>query len=139
MGLTFRLPKVTLMIEVGMKILYIEDSPSNRLLVKRILLVEGYEVLEAGDGFEGIEVARREHPDLILMDMNLPDVDGYEMTRRIRDSADLADIPVVAMTANVMQGDREKTLAAGCVGYIPKPIDVDALPEQIARFLDKEC
>jgi two-component system, cell cycle response regulator DivK len=127
------------MIEVGMKILYIEDSPSNRLLVKRILLVEGYEVLEAGDGFEGIEVARRERPDLILMDMNLPDVDGYEMTRRIRDSADLADIPVVAMTANVMQGDREKTLAAGCVGYIPKPIDVDALPEQIARFLDKEC
>ena len=119
-----------------MKILYIEDSPSNRLLVKRILLVEGYEVLEAEDGVEGIEVARRERPDLILMDMNLPDVDGYEMTRRIRDSADLADIPVVAMTANVMQGDREKTLAAGCVGYIPKPIDVDALPEQVAQFLN---
>lgn len=118
-----------------MKILYIEDSPSNRLLVKRILSVEGYDVLEAEDGIEGIEVAKREYPDLILMDMNLPDVDGYEMTRRICDCADLASIPVVAMTANVMQGDREKTLEAGCVGYIPKPIDVDLLPEQIAGFL----
>jgi two-component system cell cycle response regulator DivK len=119
-----------------MKILYIEDSPSNRLLVKRVLMVEGYEVLEAEDGIQGIEIARDKHPDLILMDMNLPDVDGYEMTRRIRDSVDLGGIPVVAVTANVMQGDREKTLEAGCVGYIPKPIDVDALPEQIARFLD---
>lgn len=119
-----------------MKILYIEDSPSNRLLVKRVLVVEGYEVLEAEDGIQGIELARHERPDLILMDMNLPDVDGYEMTRRIRDSADLAGIPVVAVTANVMHGDREKTLEAGCVGYIPKPIDVDALPDQIARFLE---
>ncbi|MBN1248644.1 MAG: response regulator [Anaerolineae bacterium] len=119
-----------------MKVLYIEDSPSNRLLVKRVLHVEGYEVLEAADGIEGIEVALREHPDLILMDMNLPDVDGYEMTRRICNSADLADIPVVAVTANVMHGDREKTLEAGCVGYIPKPIDVDALPDQVARFIE---
>jgi len=68
------------------------------------------------------------------MDINLPDVDGYELTRRIHMSLDLADIPVVAMTANVMHGDREKTLEAGCVGYIPKPIDVDMLPEQVARF-----
>lgn len=118
------------------RILYIEDSSPNRLLVKRILLAEGYEVLEADDGISGMEVARREHPDLILMDMNLPDVDGYEITRRLRKCPDLSDIPIVAMTANVMHGDREKALEAGCVGYIPKPIDVDALPDQVARFLE---
>jgi two-component system cell cycle response regulator DivK len=121
---------------MGAKILYIEDSPSNRLLVSRILLVEGYEVIEAEDGILGIELAKKEHPDLILMDMNLPDKDGYALTREIREIPELADIPVVAMTANVMHGDREKTLEAGCVGYIPKPIDVDALPEQVARFLE---
>lgn len=120
---------------MGEKILYIEDSSSNRLLVRRILLVEDYEVLEAEDGIIGIEIARQEHPDLILMDMNLPDVDGYEMTRRIRATPELADIPIVAMTANVMEGDREKTLEAGCVGYIPKPIDVDELPQQVAQYL----
>lgn len=121
-----------------MRILYIEDSPSNRLLVKRVLVAEGYDVLEAGDGAAGFEVALAEQPDLILMDINLPDVDGYEMTRRMRSHPDLADVPIVAMTANVMQGDREKTLAAGCVGYIPKPIDVDALPSQVAQFLEGE-
>jgi two-component system cell cycle response regulator DivK len=121
---------------MGAKILYIEDSPSNRLLVSRILLVEGYEVIEAEDGILGVQLAKQEHPDLILMDMNLPDKDGYELTREIRAIPELADIPVVAMTANVMHGDREKTLEAGCVGYIPKPIDVDALPEQVARFLE---
>lgn len=122
-----------------MKVLYIEDSPSNRLLVKRVLMAEDYEVVEAEDGLAGIETARQEHPDLILMDMNLPDVDGYEMTRRICRDPELSGIPVVAMTANVMQGDREKTLEAGCVGYIPKPIDVDALPAQVARFLEDKA
>ena len=119
-----------------MKILYIEDNPSNRLLVKRVLLVEGYDVLEAADGMAGLDLAQRERPDLILMDMNLPDVDGYDLTRRIRALPELSGIPVVAMTANVMHGDRERTLEAGCVGYIPKPIDVDALPDQVAHFLD---
>lgn len=121
---------------MGEKILYIEDSPSNRLLVTRILLVEGYEVLEASDGVEGIALARSERPDLILMDMNLPEVDGYELTAEIKDDPELSDIPVVAMTANVMQGDREKALEAGCIGYIPKPIDVDSLPKQVADFLE---
>jgi two-component system, cell cycle response regulator DivK len=122
-----------------MKILYIEDTASNRLLVKRVLLVEGYDILEAPSGEAGLDLARREHPDLILMDMNLPDVDGYELTRRIRAIPELSDVPVVAMTANVMHGDREKTLEAGCVGYIPKPIDVDALPDQVARFLEAKA
>ncbi len=122
---------------MGGKILYIEDSPSNRLLVRRILSFEDYEVLEAEDGHVGLEIAIQELPDLILMDMNLPDVDGYEVTRRIHETPELAAIPIVAMTANVMEGDREKTIKAGCIGYIPKPIDVDALPRLIAGFLKK--
>lgn len=117
------------------KILYIEDNPDNRMLVRRILMVEDYVVLEAQDGATGIEIALQEHPDLILMDMNLPEVDGYELTRRLRDLSELDDVPIIAMTANVMHGDREKSLMAGCDGYIPKPIDVDALPQQIAAFL----
>jgi two-component system cell cycle response regulator DivK len=123
---------------MGAKILYIEDNPGNRMLVQRILLVEDYDVFEAEDGPKGIELALQEKPDLILMDMNLPDIDGYELTRRMRAIPELAHIPIIAMTANVMQGDREKTLAAGCSGYIPKPIDVDELPNQIARFLKKK-
>jgi two-component system cell cycle response regulator DivK len=119
-----------------MKVLYIEDSPSNRLLVKRVLAAEGHEVLEAESATAGLGIAREEHPDIILMDINLPDVDGYETTRRIRTIPGLSNIPVVAMTANVMHGDREKALEAGCVGYIPKPIDVDALPLQLERILE---
>ena len=117
------------------KILIIEDNPMNRMLVSRILLVEDYEVLEAEDGDTGIAMALREKPDLILMDVNLPEKDGYQVTQEMRSNAALKDIPIIAMTANVMQGDREKTLEAGCNGYIPKPIDIDALPGQIANFL----
>ncbi len=117
------------------KILYIEDNPDNRMLVRRILMVEGYEVLEAHDGLAGVEIALTDHPDLILMDMNLPEIDGYELTRRLRARPELDQIPIIAMTANVMHGDREKSLMAGCDGYIPKPIDVDTLPEQVAAFL----
>ena len=120
---------------MGAKILYIEDNPDNRMLVRRILLVEDYTVVEAEDGPSGIEAALRERPDLILMDMNLPEMDGYELTRRLRELPELDGTPIIAMTANVMHGDREKSLEAGCDGYIPKPIDVDALPQQIERFL----
>ncbi len=121
---------------MGAKILYIEDNPGNRLLVRRILMVEDYTVMEAEDGPTGIKMALQDNPDLILMDMNLPDIDGYEMTKRMRDIPELRDIPIIAMTANVMHGDREKSLEAGCDGYIPKPIDVDELPLQIERFLN---
>ncbi len=120
---------------MGAKILYIEDNFANRMLVSRVLMVEDYEVLEAEDGPTGIDLARREHPDLILMDVNLPDMDGYQLTKKMREIPELADTPIIAMTANVMQGDKEKSLAAGCDGYIPKPIDVDALPRQIEQFL----
>lgn len=120
----------------GARILYIEDNSDNRMLVRRILMVEDFVVIEAVDGKSGIELAKREHPDLILMDMNLPEIDGYELTRRVREQIpELAAVPIIAMTANVMHGDREKTLEAGCDGYIPKPIDVDALPEQVKKFL----
>lgn len=116
-------------------ILYIEDNPENRLLVRRVLEAEGYAVLEARDGPAGLQAARQFQPDLILLDMNLPEIDGYELVSRLRSTPGLADVPVVALTANVMKGDRERTLAAGCNGYIQKPIDVDLLAEQIAAFL----
>ncbi len=120
----------------GEKILYIEDNPGNRMLVRRILMVEDFVVVEAEDGLLGVEAALREKPDLILMDMNLPEMDGYELTKKLRSLSELDGIPIIAMTANVMLGDKEKTLEAGCDGYIPKPIDVDELPRQIRRFLD---
>jgi two-component system cell cycle response regulator DivK len=116
-------------------ILYIEDNPENRLLVKRILEVEGYKVVEAVSGLAGLNAAETMHPDLILMDINLPELDGYELTRRLKQIKHLTGVPVIAMTANVMKGDREKTLAAGCDGYIQKPIDVDELPVQVANYL----
>jgi len=119
------------------RILYIEDNSENRLLVRRVLGAEGYQLIEAADGPSGLRVAEEIAPDLILMDINLPDVDGYEVTSRIRAIPHLARVPIVAMTANVMRGDREKSLAAGCDGYIQKPIDIDLLPQQIAKFLSR--
>ena len=116
-------------------ILYIEDNPENRLLVKRVLEVEGFTVVEAESGIAGLKQAETLKPDLILMDINLPGIDGYELTQRLKQMPHLARVPVVAMTANVMKGDREKTLAAGCDGYIQKPIDVDQLPAQVSRYI----
>ena len=119
----------------GKCILYIEDNDTNRMLVRRVLTAEGYTLLEAPDGPAGVRAAEEHVPDLILMDINLPELDGYEVTSRIKRNPQLSHIPVVAMTANVMQGDREKSLDAGCDGYIQKPIDIDLLPEQVAKFL----
>lgn len=119
-------------------ILYIEDNCDNRLLVRRVLEAEGYRVIEAEDGLAGMDFVQSETPDLVLMDINLPELDGYEVTKRLKQSPAMAEVPVIAMTANVMKGDREKTIAAGCDGYIPKPIDIDSLPNQIAKFLRKK-
>lgn len=119
------------------RILYIEDNPDNRLLVRRVLQAEGYTVLEANDGQSGMTVAAEAQPDLILMDINLPEIDGYEVTARLKQLPGISHVPIIAVTANVMKGDREKTLAAGCDGYIQKPIDIDLLPEQIERFLKR--
>lgn len=120
-------------------ILYVEDNPGNRTLVRRILEAEGYTIREATDGPSGLEMAAQERPDLILLDINLPEIDGYDLAKRMRSMPNLQGVPILAVTANVMQGDRERTLEAGCNGYIQKPIDVDKLPEQVKAALDKAC
>ncbi len=116
-------------------ILYVEDNPDNRLLVKRILLAEDYELLEAGDAHEALSVLETRHPDLILMDINMPDMDGYTLTAKIKSTPGFERTPIIAVTANVMRGDKEKTLEAGCDGYIQKPLDIDHLTQEIERFL----
>ena len=118
-------------------ILYVEDNPENRLLVRRILNAEGYTVIEAESATRALEVVETEDPNLILMDINMPDIDGYTLTTRMKMMPKLMTVPIIALTANVMKGDRERTLAAGCDGYIQKPIDVDDLPQQIGRFLKR--
>lgn len=118
-------------------IMYVEDDRNNRVLVRRVLEAEGYDVIDAADGPTGIQLAQEVRPALILMDINLPDMDGFEVTAELRALDQLRGVPIIALTANVMKGDREKTLAAGCSGYIQKPIDVDRLPEQLAAFLHK--
>jgi two-component system cell cycle response regulator DivK len=116
-------------------ILYIEDNPDNRLLVKRILLAEDYTLLEAKDAAEALSVLKDAHPDLILMDINMPDMDGYTLTAKIKSLPSFERIPILAVTANVMRGDKEKTLEAGCDGYIQKPLDIDQLTREIERFM----
>ncbi len=117
------------------KILYVEDDPGSQTLVSRVLMAEGYQVLLADSGLEGIRMARTERPDMILMDINISDLDGYEVTTKLRSVKALKNIPIVALTANVLKGDKERALIAGCTGYISKPIDVDAFPDQVKGFL----
>jgi two-component system cell cycle response regulator DivK len=119
----------------GATILYIEDNADNRLLIRRVMQAEGYGFTEAANALEAWQSIQANPPDLILMDINLPGVDGYTLTSKLKAIPKFAKIPIVAMTANVMKGDREKTLQAGCDGYIQKPVDIDALPEQIHYFL----
>lgn len=116
-------------------ILYVEDNNDNRTLVSRILTVEGYTLVEAANAREALNLLQGTKVDLILMDINMPDMDGYTLTGKIKRTPGLEEVPVIALTANVMRGDREKSLEAGCDGYIEKPIDIDLLPEQIRRFL----
>ncbi|HLG21500.1 MAG TPA: response regulator, partial [Candidatus Manganitrophaceae bacterium] len=117
------------------KILYIEDNAENRLLIRRVLEADGYVVIEAEDGSTGISKAESERPDLILMDIMMPGLDGREVTTRLRGIADLQKTPIIALTASVMKGDKERAVAAGCDGYLQKPIDVDRLQDQIEEFL----
>jgi CheY-like chemotaxis protein len=104
------------------RILYVEDNPQNMRLVRKILMAAGYTVLEAVDGLSGLALALAEKPDLILMDINLPDISGLEVTGRLKADPSAAHIPVVALTANAMAGDREACLAAGCDDYLTKPV-----------------
>jgi two-component system, cell cycle response regulator DivK len=117
------------------KILIVEDVEFNRDLLVQ-LLEEDYELLTAVDGAAGIELATREHPDLILMDLSLPVVDGWEATRRIKADPTLRGILIIALTAHAMTGDEERARASGCDGYLSKPINEDLLFETLRRFLD---
>jgi len=117
------------------KILYIEDTENNRILVERKLRRSGYDVVSAEEAEEGLALAARERPDLILMDMGLPGLDGWEATRRLKADPQLKHIPVLALTAHAMAGDKERSLAAGCDDYDVKPFDFDRLLDKITALI----
>ena len=118
-------------------ILYVEDNPDNRLLVRRILLSEDYSLLEATDATDALNVLQTARPDLILMDINMPDMDGYTLTAKIKSLPGFERVPILAVTANVMRGDKERTLEAGCDGYIQKPLDIEQLTREIEKFISR--
>jgi len=117
------------------KLLYVEDNEMNRDMLSRRLQRRGYEVLIAVDGEQGIAQATAERPDLILMDMSLPVVDGWEATRRLKAAPATAAIPIIGLTAHAMSTDRDKCLAAGCDDYDTKPVEIARLLEKIERLL----
>lgn len=119
----------------SIRVLLIEDNEQNRYLFSFILEKNGYRVIAARDGLEGINKAKEEKPDLILIDIMLPVMDGYEVTRRLRDLTEFKDVPIIALTAYAMEGDREKALQAGCDGYIPKPIIPDEFIKVVNSYL----
>jgi two-component system, cell cycle response regulator DivK len=119
-------------------ILHIEDNLENRILIRRLLSTTSYKVVEAADAFEAISCLRKFSPDLILMDINIPNVDGYTLTAKLKTIAGVKSIPIIAITANAMRGDRERTMQAGCDGYIEKPIDIDNFLFQVDYFLNNK-
>ncbi len=125
-------------VDKKLKILVVEDDFMNMILVKEILSLHGYEVLEAGNGKEAVEKASKEKPDLILMDINLPEMDGVTATKKIKAEESTKKIPIYALTASVMKGDAEKFLGEGFDGYLAKPIETKKLIESIESGLGKE-
>jgi two-component system, cell cycle response regulator DivK len=117
------------------RILVVEDTEDNRRIVRDLLSSVGYELIEAVDGAEGVALAEREKPDLILMDIQLPVVDGYEATRRIRAIPDLARVPIIAVTSYALSGDEAKARAVGCDGYVAKPFSPRQLLAKIREYL----
>lgn len=117
-------------------ILYIEDNPQNMRLVRKMLGTGGYDIIEASTGREGIQAAKSERPNLIFVDINLPDIDGMEVTQQIKADSTLKNIPIIALTANAMYGDRERFLDGGCDGYLAKPISRRELLATVEKFLD---
>jgi len=117
------------------RILIVEDDELNRDSLRRLLLRRGYEIVLAVDGTQGVEVARVEAPDLILMDMSLPGIDGWEATRRLKGDPETRAVPIIALTAHAMASDRDTALAAGCDDYDTKPIDLDRLLPKIRALL----
>ena len=122
---------------MGRNILYIEDNPDNMMLVRRALESRGYRLIEAKNGILGVATAEREDVDLILLDINLPDIDGYEVARRLRKSSKraLISIPIIAVTANALKGDAEKALNAGCDVYMSKPINIRELWARVEAYV----
>jgi len=117
------------------RVLVIEDHEDNRSIVRDLITASGYDLLEASTGEEGIELATKEKPDIILMDIQLPGMDGYEVTRRIRGDTTLKDIPIIAVTSYALSGDDQKAFAAGCDGYVTKPFSPRLLLAKIREFL----
>jgi two-component system, cell cycle response regulator DivK len=117
------------------KVLLVEDNEMNRDMLFRRLSRRGYNVIFAVDGRQGVEMARSEKPDIILMDMSLPVMDGWEATRRVKSDAEICGVPVIGLTAHAMTGDREKVLEAGCDDYDTKPVELDRLIDKIERLL----
>ncbi len=120
---------------VSKLVLHIEDNFDNRILVRRLLQSAGYHIIEAENAYQAAAALYKYSPDLILMDINLPGVDGYTLTHKLKTIPGVSKIPIVAITANAMRGDREKSLLAGCDGYIEKPIDIDKFLDQVSTFL----
>ena len=119
-------------------ILIVEDNPKNMRLVNDILESQGYRTIQASNGQEGITLARRQKPQLIIMDIQMPEIDGLEATRILKSDRATAHIPVIALTAMAMKGDREKILNAGCDDYLQKPIRFDSLIVSVQKWLDKQ-
>jgi two-component system, cell cycle response regulator DivK len=120
------------------RILIVEDNENNMYLISFILKKKGFAILQARSGEEGIELASREKPDMIIMDIQLPGIDGLDATRRIRQSGAITGVPVIAVTSYAMTGDREKAFDAGCTGYIEKPINPEAFIEELEKYLNQE-
>lgn len=120
------------------KILIVEDNEINMKLIKAVLGKRGYLLVEAKDGEEALQAVVREKPDLILMDIQIPKIDGLEATRRIRGMEEIGNTLIIALTAHAMEGDREKILDAGCDGYIAKPIDTRTFPLEVEAILAKK-
>jgi two-component system cell cycle response regulator DivK len=120
---------------MGQRILVVEDTEDNRQIIRDLLSSVGYELIEAVDGAEGVAMAQNHHPDLILMDIQLPGMDGYEATRQIRALPELAGVPIIAVTSYALSGDEAKTRAAGCDGYVAKPFSPRQLLAKIREFL----
>ncbi len=118
------------------RILYVEDNFDSRRLVRRVLESQGFEVVEAHSASQALERLSAQTIDLALMDINMPDMDGYALATMIRSMPRYARMPILAMTANALRGDRERSLAAGCDGYIEKPIDIDTLTQQLEVHLN---
>ena len=116
-------------------ILYVEDNPDNRKLVTRVLNADGFTVFGAANAPEGFTILQNQTPDIILMDIHLPGIDGYTMTEQLRKKEQLNSVPIVALTANVTNDDEQKSRHAGCNGFIQKPINVDELPNQVRAYL----